>query len=294
MKPTSSPIAVCDTKIGSCTEGGAPEEKCKAGPRPEKDTETCSPSNSDEPTADGGVELDNSPRALGEKCTMDEDDASSEQAQIANIILQLSQQPVKKRKTKPGHHEGVMSHVGTGDRLPMSPAMLPCPPPSTPKTPHTPQSRQLGNFPEPASNGHRGFGRDSQSPHVRGYGSPAHSKAGEGQGHMSSLSLDSPMDEMRANPMLSETNVQGESPGTQGQSGDRSDLSASSPGMQCGRVPSASDSGAMHSSNSKATEARRPYRCSKCGAEKKGHLCSAKVTVNSAPPPPVPRLAPSS
>eukprot|EP00960_Hanusia_phi_P069674 767141-Hanusia_phi.AAC.5 len=60
-------------------------------------------------------------------------------------------------------------------------------------------------------------------------------------------------------------------------------------GSQCGRVPSASESGAMHSSNSKATEARRPYRCSKCGAEKKGHLCSAKVTVNTAPPPPVKR-----
>eukprot|EP00960_Hanusia_phi_P069673 767141-Hanusia_phi.AAC.4 len=159
-----------------------PEDKCEGGPRPEKETETCSPSNSDEPTADGGVELDNSPRALGDKCAMDEDDGSSEQAQIANIILQLSQQPVKKRKTKPGYHEGMLSHVAAADRIPMSPAMLPCPPPSTPKTPHTPQtSRQLGNFPEPVNNGHRSFGRESQSPHVRSYGSPAHSKPGDGQ-----------------------------------------------------------------------------------------------------------------
>ena len=40
----------------------------------------------------------------------------------------------------------------------------------------------------------------------------------------------------------------------------------------------------------KATEVRRPYRCSKCGAEKKGHLCSAKLAANMMPATPIKRV----
>jgi hypothetical protein len=40
----------------------------------------------------------------------------------------------------------------------------------------------------------------------------------------------------------------------------------------------------------KTTEVRRPYRCSKCGAEKKGHLCSAKLAANMMPATPIKRV----
>jgi len=40
----------------------------------------------------------------------------------------------------------------------------------------------------------------------------------------------------------------------------------------------------------RTTEVRRAYRCSKCGAEKKGHLCSAKLAANMMPATPVKRI----
>ena len=40
----------------------------------------------------------------------------------------------------------------------------------------------------------------------------------------------------------------------------------------------------------RSAEVRRPYRCSKCGAEKKGHLCSAKLAGNMMPATPVKRV----
>lgn len=48
--------------------------------------------------------------------------------------------------------------------------------------------------------------------------------------------------------------------------------------------------GAAGGSGGKATEVRRPYRCSKCGAEKKGHLCSAKLAANMMPATPIKRV----
>jgi hypothetical protein len=41
---------------------------------------------------------------------------------------------------------------------------------------------------------------------------------------------------------------------------------------------------------SRSAEVRRPYRCSKCGAEKKGHLCSAKLAGTMMPATPVKRV----
>ena len=49
-------------------------------------------------------------------------------------------------------------------------------------------------------------------------------------------------------------------------------------GNYCASVSSEDDKGAK-------CELRRTYRCSKCGAEKKGHVCSAKVNEPASPSP---------
>jgi hypothetical protein len=49
-------------------------------------------------------------------------------------------------------------------------------------------------------------------------------------------------------------------------------------GNYCASVSSEDDKGAK-------CELRRTYRCSKCGAEKKGHVCSAKVKEPASPSP---------
>ena len=49
-------------------------------------------------------------------------------------------------------------------------------------------------------------------------------------------------------------------------------------GNYCASVSSEEDKGCK-------SELRRTYRCSKCGAEKKGHVCTAKVKEQSASSP---------
>ena len=49
-------------------------------------------------------------------------------------------------------------------------------------------------------------------------------------------------------------------------------------GNYCASVSSEDDKGTK-------SELRRTYRCSKCGAEKKGHVCSAKVNEPASPSP---------
>jgi hypothetical protein len=56
------------------------------------------------------------------------------------------------------------------------------------------------------------------------------------------------------------------------------DMVSEGAGTYCASVSSEDDKGTK-------CELRRTYRCSKCGAEKKGHVCSAKVNEPASPSP---------
>lgn len=60
--------------------------------------------------------------------------------------------------------------------------------------------------------------------------------------------------------------------------------------MSTPRDGESGEGGAGAAGGNRTTEVRRPYRCSKCGAEKKGHLCSAKLAANMMPATPVKRV----
>ena len=60
--------------------------------------------------------------------------------------------------------------------------------------------------------------------------------------------------------------------------------------MSTHRDGESGEGGAGAAGCNRTTEVRRPYRCSKCGAEKKGHLCSAKLAANMMPATPVKRV----
>mmetsp|Transcript_34764 Transcript_34764/g.81854 ORF Transcript_34764/g.81854 Transcript_34764/m.81854 type:complete len:348 (-) Transcript_34764:137-1180(-) len=198
---------------------------------PDSETGTPTSSSTDDHAAHGSASADASPRVKSDQTMDDPDKCSTEQAAIASIILQLSQQPAKKRRTRSGGESDMPKLTSS------SPVVAP--------SPSVKSESDEPDFPTP-----------STQPKA----SPAPSPAGvQQEGRIDTVSKDQVSPNLQA-----QVAKQGALPG---------EANISSSALQ-----------AMKQSNlSKAAETRKPYRCSKCGAEKKGHLCSAKTTADTQP-----------
>jgi hypothetical protein len=352
--------------------GAAKAQDSLAGPRPEAGEHGASgsgssPSQCDEPMGDhGSSSVYPSPRLPCSSAAIDEADErdAEEQAAIASIILQLSQQPPahlvrhppasKRRRVRnsPGgahgeHQEGYSGRHGVaggsdrrrpGDEASGARASAV----SQPPTPQPPPSTPLGgpasiaafaNFPDPVRNhqlplphgchaqipplpqltlseGIQGnilpaivtkMERDAMQTHL-----PPPADGVFLQGALTSASthpslypfpgtLTSVANHHTGGAVTRAGSGGGNSGdassgeqtrGTREGSGMRDDSEEGTPrdgGDNDGCLPAGGG-------GSRSAEVRRPYRCSKCGAEKKGHLCSAKLPGTMTPATPVKRV----
>eukprot|EP00802_Teleaulax_amphioxeia_P010125 Tamp_10150.p1 GENE.Tamp_10150~~Tamp_10150.p1 ORF type:complete len:422 (+),score=94.73 Tamp_10150:279-1544(+) len=337
-----------------------------AGPKPEHGEHGAgasgagsSPSQCDEPMGDhGSASVHPSPRLPCSSAAIDEADERDavEQAAIASIILQLSQQPpaTKRRRvrTAPGsahseHHEGPGGRHAGGDghrrrsggedasgarASAASQPPTPQPPPSTPAG-GVASMPAFANFPDPVRQHHLPLPHGGMPPlpqlslaeGIQGNTLPAivtikdreamHTHLpppADGVFQQSALASASKHQSLYAFPgtlagagSLQTGGAAAREGGGGGSSGDASsgeqargmregsgmhEASPSSTPRDGGDGHDGGGGAAAGGGTNRSAEVRRPYRCSKCGAEKKGHLCSAKLAGNMMPATPVKRV----
>mmetsp|Transcript_37549 Transcript_37549/g.77056 ORF Transcript_37549/g.77056 Transcript_37549/m.77056 type:complete len:339 (+) Transcript_37549:106-1122(+) len=180
----------------------------------------------------GAACMDVSPRTQPNAFVEDKDESSTEQAAIASIILQLSQQPAKKRRVRP-------------DKDTESPQLSQSP--TTSASSERPPANENANL-----SAEEALPPSQPFPHTDG-GAAQPDAQGEAAGKMQPRPAQPPTPTKQPEASFEST--------------------ASSLALQ------ALKQGAL----SKSAETRKPYRCSKCGAEKKGHVCSAKSASDSQP-----------
>jgi len=203
--------------------GGSGKDGCKG--LPSSDTGTPTSSVTDDNVSAEAVSTEASPR-LTDHTVEDPDKCSNQQAEIASIILQLSQQPAKKRRTRSSCDADMPKYS------PSPPAAMPTlRPDSMEKDQHSP------------------------APQIQS------SQATAGGIHEQRVEISQLQPSPPLHPQLPRQHALA----------PESSISPSSiQPLKLAGFP-------------KAAETRKPYRCSKCGAEKKGHVCSAKTTSEALP-----------